>query len=145
MNKYYLTFGANHNNDHPGLAALFASRIHDGFIVIEAEDYASARMFAFAIFSDEWAFLRAEEDWDPSFFPLGELAARAAARAAEAVSREAREAQVGFAIELLEQIQSREHKKAKAQTQGAHMCVKCGLIQVDAHAGFDTCEACMPR
>jgi hypothetical protein len=62
MGQFYLTFP-----DRPG------------WVLIQAESYDDARVFAARTFGVDWELTR-EEDFEPWLFPLGELSAFAVER-----------------------------------------------------------------
>lgn len=69
MTEYYITFGDQYRREtHP-----LAEWAHpDGYLVIEATDYSTARQCAFELLGGQFAFMyeeRPSADW----FPLGAL------------------------------------------------------------------------
>lgn len=61
MKKFYVTFGQNHP-------------LRDGYVVIEALDYDTARQAAFDIFGQKFAFIRETDDIERGgFFPAGQF------------------------------------------------------------------------
>ena len=61
--NFYLTFGQK-------------SPFRDGYVVIEAEDYAKAREAAFYVFGDNFAFLyeaKPFEEHSKNMFPEGQI------------------------------------------------------------------------
>lgn len=69
--EFYVTFGQRYRHEqHPELEAAHP----DGWLVVEALDLDDARAMAFAALGSAWAFVYALEDFDPTLYPLGELA-----------------------------------------------------------------------
>lgn len=69
MTEFYITFGNKYRLEaHPA-----GEWVHpDGYLVIEATDYSTARQRAFELLGDQFAFIYA---WPPSayLYPLGAL------------------------------------------------------------------------
>lgn len=72
VKDHYVTFGVQYNNephpviDHPALS--------NGYVVIEAPDYETARRLAFALFGQKFSMIY--DSWDrprEQFVPLGEI------------------------------------------------------------------------
>jgi hypothetical protein len=69
--NWYVTFGQQYSREtHP-----HASWVHpDGWMRIVADNSGEARRMAFSILDREWSNLLSEDEFDSSFYPLGELA-----------------------------------------------------------------------
>lgn len=70
MPNFYVTFGQQYRHEgHP-----FSRKIHpDGYLKIEAVDYATARAEVFQLIGSRWAFMYNEESFEPEYFPRGEI------------------------------------------------------------------------
>lgn len=60
MNEFFLTFGQK-------------SPARNGWISIFAESYEVARKKAIAMYGNEWSMLYEKNEFDPEFFPAGQL------------------------------------------------------------------------
>lgn len=60
MNKYYLTFGQK----YPW---------RNGYVLVIAKDYNTAREYVESIFKEQFSFLYHEKDFKKDFFPAGQL------------------------------------------------------------------------
>lgn len=60
MKKFYITFGQK----YPW---------RNGWVLIEAPDYNTAHLWVVQIFGSQYAQLLAEEDFDKSYFPSGQI------------------------------------------------------------------------
>lgn len=60
MKRWYLTFGQT-------------SPLKDGWICIEAQNEIDARALAIEQYGKKWGFLYEEGEFEPGFFPQGEL------------------------------------------------------------------------
>lgn len=70
MEKFYLTFGSRYAYEpHP----TFPAATPDGYVTIVAEDYSTARAFAFETFGDRWSSIYEEHEALLDFYPVGEL------------------------------------------------------------------------
>jgi hypothetical protein len=72
METFRLTFGQQYATEpHPR----FSLAHPDGWVSIEAADYEDARAFAVGMFGAGWCDLYGQgRNWDPDYFPEGELA-----------------------------------------------------------------------
>lgn len=70
MKKFFLTFGVQYDNQtHPQ-----GPHVHpDGYVVITAKDYRTARGIVTQLYGQRWSDLYAEENFDPSDFSRGVL------------------------------------------------------------------------
>lgn len=73
VQDFYVTFGVQYNHEpHP---AIDHPRVADGYVVIEAPDYDTARRLTFALFGQRFSMLYDALDRPAErFVPLGELA-----------------------------------------------------------------------
>ena len=60
MKSYYLTFGQK-------------SPFRDGYVLIVAEDYKTAREEAGYVFGDKFSMLYQQQDFNASYFPDGQI------------------------------------------------------------------------
>ena len=60
MEKFYLTFGQR-------------SEYKDGWFLIIAKDYLAARELAHEKFGNNWSMLYFDDEFEPGFFPNGEI------------------------------------------------------------------------
>lgn len=60
MKNFYLTFG----QQYPW---------RNGWVLVQAEDYARARAIVVEVFESKWSNLYEEEKFDRSFFPAGQI------------------------------------------------------------------------
>lgn len=60
MQNFYLTFGQNHP-------------LKDGYVRIKAESEKLARQKAIENYAQKWSGLYTDANWDPSYFPNGEV------------------------------------------------------------------------
>jgi hypothetical protein len=70
--KYYVTFGSQYRRrgQHP----LFPPAHHDGYVVVEAEDYGEAEKLAHMALGDDYEMIYAEQiAFKVAFYPRGEL------------------------------------------------------------------------
>jgi len=69
--RFFITFGQRYAREaHPRLAAAHP----DGWVLIEARTYDSAREIAFANLGVFWGEMYDTEDFRPEYFPRGEIA-----------------------------------------------------------------------
>lgn len=72
VQDFYVTFGVQYNTEpHP---VIDHPRIADGYVVIEAPDYETARRMAFALFGQKFSMIYSS--WDrpeDRFVPYGEV------------------------------------------------------------------------
>lgn len=67
MATFYVTFGSGHHREQPRAH-------HDGWWTVIAHDEWGARRAVMEIVGSRWSFIYADgPDWDPAYFPLGEL------------------------------------------------------------------------
>jgi hypothetical protein len=70
MTEYRVTFGQKYRRDpHP----TYRKAHPDGWLTIVAPDEVAARNVAVSRLGRAWAFMYAPENWDPKWYPLGEL------------------------------------------------------------------------
>lgn len=68
--KYYFTFGSKYlHKDHPN----YPKAHPDGWVVIVASSMNDAYAKASELFGYYFASCYTEENWDPSYFPKGEI------------------------------------------------------------------------
>ena len=71
MPTYYVTFGQKYRHEtHPR----FAKAHPDGYVMIEADDFESARQLAFENLGPYWANIYDEDDFTKDLYPKGVLA-----------------------------------------------------------------------
>lgn len=69
MPEFYVTFGQKYRHEpHP------QGGHPDGWFVVEADDKATAHDLAFQFLNEKWSFLYSKAEFDPTYYPLGELA-----------------------------------------------------------------------
>lgn len=73
MKKFYLTFGSQYRREsHPR-----GAHVHpDGYVVITARDYDTARDMVTQLYGLQWSFLYHEDEFsevDKTFYPRGVL------------------------------------------------------------------------
>lgn len=71
MPKYYLTFGTKYAEEqHP----YFHNAHPDGWVEIESQSEMEARVEAYDLFEDKWAFIYDEKNFNPTNFRAGRIA-----------------------------------------------------------------------
>lgn len=71
MPKYYLTFGIQYAEEqHP----YFHNAHPDGWVEIESQSEMEARVEAYDLFEDKWAFIYDEKNFNPTNFRAGRIA-----------------------------------------------------------------------
>ena len=69
--KYYVTFGVMYSEEeHP----YFPNAHPDGWVEIESPSENEARIEAYNLFNDKWAFIYNENNFDPTKYPAGRIA-----------------------------------------------------------------------
>ena len=69
--NFYVTFGSQYPREpHPTWEFAHA----DGWVLVEAPSYDAARHAVTEWLGSRWSMLYAAEEWEPQYFPRGELA-----------------------------------------------------------------------